>query len=147
MKKRIVSIEKIKIGFCCIYLKKRMGFHKGNKFGGGRNDNRGGGRNFNKDNRSGGGGFGGRSDYHNSESYPATCNECGASFELPFRPKSERPVFCNNCFWNNKDEYKRKGGFGKNNVDHEKEYDQINRKLDKIMKLYECIADEKKGEK
>ena len=30
--------------------------------------------------------------------HQATCSECGASCELPFRPTGDRPVFCSNCF-------------------------------------------------
>lgn len=30
--------------------------------------------------------------------HQATCGECGASCEVPFKPTGSRPVFCNNCF-------------------------------------------------
>ena len=32
----------------------------------------------------------------------ATCDECGAECELPFRPNQDKPVYCNNCFSRNK---------------------------------------------
>ena len=30
--------------------------------------------------------------------HPATCSRCGASFDAPFVPKPDRPVFCRDCF-------------------------------------------------
>lgn len=73
--------------------------------------------NFNRDNgRSGGGGFnrgfggdrpfgggkkfgsGGGRDGVRPSMHQATCSECGASCEVPFRPTGSRPVFCTNCF-------------------------------------------------
>jgi CxxC-x17-CxxC domain-containing protein len=30
--------------------------------------------------------------------YPATCGECGQPTEVPFLPRGDRPVYCNNCF-------------------------------------------------
>lgn len=58
-------------------------------FGGPSRSFGGGGRSF------GGGGrsFGGKPAMHQ-----ATCSECGASCELPFKPTGDRPVFCSTCF-------------------------------------------------
>lgn len=30
--------------------------------------------------------------------HSATCAECGKDCEVPFLPKSDRPVYCSNCF-------------------------------------------------
>lgn len=30
--------------------------------------------------------------------YKATCSECGNSCDVPFKPMSNKPVFCDNCF-------------------------------------------------
>ena len=49
----------------------------------------------------GGGGFGGGSSAAASgprRMYPATCGECGQPTEVPFLPRGDRPVYCNNCF-------------------------------------------------
>jgi CxxC-x17-CxxC domain-containing protein len=66
--------------------------------------------NFNRDNKRSGGGFnrsfgggskfGGRDreDGGRTTMYKATCSDCGASCELPFRPSGDRPVYCSNCF-------------------------------------------------
>lgn len=32
------------------------------------------------------------------EMFPATCAECGAETEVPFRPTGERPVYCRDCY-------------------------------------------------
>jgi len=30
--------------------------------------------------------------------FPATCAECGKSTEVPFEPRGDRPVYCNDCY-------------------------------------------------
>lgn len=60
-------------------------------------EKRRGGRNF------GGGGFGGGHKFggHGAgprQMFQAICSKCGQSCEVPFKPTSERPVFCSNCF-------------------------------------------------
>ena len=54
------------------------------------NNNRGGDRG-----RGGGGnrGFGGPREMHK-----ATCAECKAECEVPFKPNGEKPVYCRDCF-------------------------------------------------
>lgn len=56
--------------------------------------------------RSGGGrppfrkpGFGGprRDDSRPAQMYPATCANCGAATEVPFRPDGSRPIYCKDC--------------------------------------------------
>ncbi|MBW3021360.1 hypothetical protein KY328_00410 [Candidatus Woesearchaeota archaeon] len=50
-----------------------------------------------------------------------TCSSCGTECEVPFRPTSTKPVYCDDCF-------AKKGGKTSN-----KDLDLINEKLDKIM--------------
>ena len=64
-------------------------------------EKRRGGRSFG----SGGGNFGGGHKFggHGGGPRPmfqATCSKCWQSCEVPFKPTSERPVFCSNCFKN-----------------------------------------------
>ncbi len=63
--------------------------------------------NFNRDNRSGGGGNFGRRDFSRQRSdrpmFKAVCSKCGNDCELPFKPSGERPVFCSKCFDTNGD--------------------------------------------
>ncbi len=56
------------------------------------------------------------------------CDKCGESCEVPFRPTEGKPVYCNNCF-------KKTDNFSSRNSNQSKEdLDQINAKLDKILK-------------
>ncbi|MGE5558822.1 MAG: zinc-ribbon domain containing protein [Bacillota bacterium] len=32
------------------------------------------------------------------EMHPATCAECGAETQVPFKPSGDRPVYCKDCF-------------------------------------------------
>lgn len=92
---------------------KEGGFRKqGGKFGGrpqfGGNRPKGGGH--------GGAKFGGHSHKErSSELFPTTCSECGKSCEVPFRPSSDKPVYCSNCFGKRSDDNRNeRGGQGRN---------------------------------
>ena len=85
-------------------------------------------RNDRNNSRSGGGGFrsrpsfgdrpsfggrgGGRSDRGPVEMHDATCDNCGNSCQVPFRPTQGKPVFCSNCFEQQKggSEFRYSGG-------------------------------------
>jgi CxxC-x17-CxxC domain-containing protein len=56
----------------------------------------GGGGGYSSGGYSGGGGGG----YGRSERtmYPAVCAQCGKDTEVPFEPRSDRPVYCSDCF-------------------------------------------------
>ncbi len=43
--------------------------------------------------------FGGRSGgFQQREMHDVTCAECGIETQVPFRPNSDRPVYCRDCF-------------------------------------------------
>ena len=79
-----------------------MAFNKGGARGGFSGGNRGGfshGR--------GRGGFGGRTGGRDNRGggrrepvsmHKVICDECGNSCEVPFKPSSDKPIFCDNCF-------------------------------------------------
>ncbi len=52
----------------------------------------------------GGGGYGSRGGGSNGgsrgprEMFTATCSSCGREAQVPFRPTSGKPVYCNDCF-------------------------------------------------
>lgn len=85
---------------------KRGGFGGGN--GGGRRPQGGGGYRGGGDR--GGGRGGGRSDggRGDREMHKATCSGCGNSCEVPFRPNGKKPIFCNNCFGDQKNDGPRR---------------------------------------
>ncbi|MBU1203671.1 MAG: hypothetical protein KKG60_01225 [Nanoarchaeota archaeon] len=102
-----------------------------------RSDNRGGSRN-----RDGGSRFGGRSkgrggfrdsdsrrsEREPSEMHDAICAKCGSPCQLPFKPKTDKPVFCSDCFKQNEGSRSSRSGMSS------EQFNQINEKLDQIMK-------------
>ena len=46
----------------------------------------------------GGGGYGGGGSRGPREMFTATCSSCGREAQVPFRPTSGKPVYCNDCF-------------------------------------------------
>ena len=40
----------------------------------------------------------GSRNYGNRQMYSAVCAQCGASCEVPFQPRQDRPVYCNDCY-------------------------------------------------
>jgi CxxC-x17-CxxC domain-containing protein len=55
-----------------------------------------------------------------------TCSSCGTECEVPFKPTSSKPVYCDDCF--------AKKGKGSSDKPSSKDFDIINEKLNKIMK-------------
>jgi len=134
------------------YNKRKGGsqFGGGKKFGSGR----GGNRNFGGD-RGGNRSFGGGRDRDRSDvqMYTAVCSDCNKSCEVPFKPSSDKPVFCNDCFKNkrvsrdsreprdnkglkisfdNKRVFQQGGGDSQN---YKVQFETLNTKLDKILKI------------
>ena len=58
-----------------------------------------------------------------------TCSSCGEKCEVPFKPTSNKPVYCKDCF--------SKKDNGGSNGNSNKDFEIINEKLDKIMKALE----------
>ncbi len=46
----------------------------------------------------GGGGGGGFRERRPREMFEATCSNCGKPAQVPFRPTSGKPVYCDDCF-------------------------------------------------
>lgn len=92
-------------------------------------------RNFNRDDRKGGGrSFGGKS-FGRRDSGPVTmhqavCSNCGASCEVPFQPNGSKPVFCNNCFRGKRDD---RDSRDTRDSSRPSQLDEINAKLDRIL--------------
>ena len=49
-----------------------------------------------------GGGFGGGSGSYGArrQMFPATCAQCGKATQVPFEPRSGKPVYCSDCYRN-----------------------------------------------
>jgi len=85
------------------------------------------------------GGFGGRDRPERHEMHSATCDKCGNECEVPFKPTQGKPLYCNDCF---KDKNKEAGSTNNNG-----NLDQINEKLNKILKILEGHVKEDKPAK
>jgi CxxC-x17-CxxC domain-containing protein len=44
------------------------------------------------------GGTGGGSYGAPRQMFPATCGACGKATEVPFQPRGDKPVYCNECY-------------------------------------------------
>lgn len=73
----------------------------------------------------------GPKDFSKPMMHTTICSDCGDECEVPFRPSNDKPVYCNNCF--------KKGdngnGGSKNNEQAKEQFEMLNAKLDKIIKL------------
>jgi len=106
-------------------------FKKNEDSGSGRSD-RSGGRSFGKKDF-------GRSNAQDRQMHAATCAECGKRCEVPFRPTNDKPVYCSDCFGGGKEK-----NFGPKKSDQSNEqFEQLNRKLDKILRALEIISPKK----
>ena len=71
-----------------------------------------------------------RSERH--EMHSAICDKCGKDCEVPFKPTQGKPIYCDDCYKDKSREAGSRSEMGKP-INNEK-IDQINKKLDKIMK-------------
>ncbi|MBI2410789.1 MAG: hypothetical protein HYV32_02780 [Candidatus Kerfeldbacteria bacterium] len=75
--------------------------------------------------------------------YEATCESCGKTCGVPFKPNGKKPVYCSLCFKKGKRE-ELQSAYGKNTFQkpslstsdsYKTAFDELNRKLDKILKM------------
>ena len=114
-------------------------------------------RKFNRDSKFGrrdSGRFGKRDSNRSSrpEMHEVTCDKCGKSCEVPFRPTEGKPVYCRVCFekeenprqesrsgyGSSRREFRPKHGSSEPRQESDKlaaEFQQINAKLDKILEM------------
>lgn len=67
--------------------------------------------NFNRDRSSRFGGGRGWERRGPAQMHQATCDKCRQSCEVPFRPTNGKPVYCSNCFENNRGSDSRQSNF------------------------------------
>jgi len=80
-----------------------------------------------------------RDNYSEKQMHNAVCDECGNNCEIPFKPMSNKPIYCNDCFSAGK-----KKNHETNNEEHYKQqFEELNTKLDKIMKVLEILQSKK----
>jgi CxxC-x17-CxxC domain-containing protein len=119
-----------------------------NKFSKGPRGGKGfaGGKSFGGGQRFGGHGDGPR------QMFPAVCDKCGQSCEVPFKPSGDRPVLCNNCFKGSSDRGNKFApkSFGRDNRDNsfnrapapaqaggisKAQFDALSAKVDRILAI------------
>lgn len=59
----------------------------------------------------GGGGYGERRPSGPRQMFPAVCSECGRDTEVPFEPRSDKPVYCRECFQSRRPPQTRYGSY------------------------------------
>lgn len=77
--------------------------------------------------------------------FDATCDKCGARFELPFRPNGSKPVYCNECFGGGDGSSKRSDSNAGNQ--YKEQLDMLNTKLDRILRALDLDVSVKKEER
>ncbi len=120
----------------CFEKKQREDSGKSNFRSSGKSNFRSGSRsNFRNNNQS---------NFKERKMYPAICDSCGKKCEVPFRPTSGKPVYCDSCF--NKNSGNRRSAEGVRDRSRDQLGEQIatiNLKLDKIMRVLEIIGESK----
>ena len=67
--------------------------------------------------------------------HEVTCDKCGKQCEVPFRPKGDKPVYCSECFEKPGSSKPQRRDYGQDRSNPRTDkLDEINSKLDKIMK-------------
>ncbi len=88
-------------------------------------------------------GSGGRTFTTPVERFQATCNECHAKCEVPFRPNGKKPVYCRDCFKGKEDVpvYDAPSGYRKDSgasiIALTKQFELLNTKLDRLITALE----------
>ena len=109
--------------------------------------------NFNRDR----GGF--NRDRGERTMYKAICSDCGKNCEIPFQPRSDKPVYCSDCFRGKREgsnssrptssgrtDFNRsdRGDRGDRGSSSSKQFDALNIKLDKLITLLSSHAQSEK---
>jgi len=87
----------------------------------------------------------GRSGGGDRQMYKAVCDECHRDCEVPFKPSSDKPVYCSDCFdKNGRDDRgpRRDSGSGRG-TDYKKDFESLNAKLDEVIALLSKTINEK----
>ena len=81
--------------------------------------------------------------FEDRKMFDAICDKCGKRFKLPFKPTGGKPVYCNECF--------DKGGDSSSSDkvinQYKEQFDVLNVKLDKIIKILTPVISVKKEKK
>ena len=74
-----------------------------------------------------------RESYSDKKMFKAVCDKCHKDCEVPFKPTTDKPIFCSDCF---RKEDGRENGNKKVSLDqYKKEFEALNNKLDSILSI------------
>jgi len=86
-----------------------------------------------------------RQDQKSHKLYPAVCDNCGNNCEVPFKPTSDKPIYCSQCFGDKRSSNRRHTSGKPVQHSHlqtnpdvknlEKKLTQLEEKVDKILSL------------
>jgi CxxC-x17-CxxC domain-containing protein len=85
---------------------------------------------------------GGFRDREEKQMFTAVCDECGQDCEVPFKPSSNKPIYCSKCF-EGKEGNKSNDRVGSNNSELKTQIEALNKKLDKIISILEPVKEVK----
>ena len=110
-----------------------------------------GGRSFGGDRRSSGGGrsFGGSRGGYGRDSgsrdrrempmCDAVCAKCGKNCKVPFKPTGDKPVYCSDCFGNQRGENRPSGLATSGAGITSDQFQQLNKKLDQVLDILNSL--------
>lgn len=78
------------------------------------------------------------------EMHDVVCDKCGKECQVPFKPSSDKPVYCSDCFRKNDGSGGSRRG-GSSGMSPE-QFNQINEKLDKILEVLQTLEVEDDSE-
>lgn len=84
-----------------------------------------------------------RFDSEERQMFSAVCDSCGKRCEVPFRPSSNKPIYCSDCFARKDDPDFNPSGGNKDkeektlNVQLKEQLDVLNGKLDRLLRALE----------
>jgi len=83
----------------------------------------------------------GRFNSNEKRMHRAVCSKCGDNCEVPFKPSSDKPIYCSECFGGgDKDGKSNQGGSGN------KQLESLHAKVDRILEILAPIMEEAERE-
>ena len=68
-----------------------------------------------------------------AEMYQAICDNCGKKCEVPFRPSSGKPIYCNDCFGGKRES--RSHDSRPSQPQYNEQFEALDKKLDQILAI------------
>ena len=90
---------------------------------------------------------GGFRDREEKQMFTAVCDECGQDCEVPFKPSSNKPIYCSKCFEGKEGNKSNDRGGRSSGCDCKADIEALNKKLDKIISILEPIKEVKATKK